>query len=117
MYIIKKLGHDNNDTICRIDGTCLICEKREYKESHHLLARSSNPPFNKNIAVCSVCQGLLHSFPRVSNHRELTKAGLERAKLNGKILGRRYGAKDKHKRSNEGYLLRHKKERIKKGSY
>ena len=44
---------------------------------------------------------------------ERTKAGLKVAKANGKKLGRRQGAKDKHKRSNEGYLLRWRKEKSK----
>lgn len=42
---------------------------------------------------------------------ERTKAGLKIAKANGKLLGRRNGAKDKRKRSNQGYLLRWEVER------
>jgi DNA invertase Pin-like site-specific DNA recombinase len=37
---------------------------------------------------------------------ERTKAGLERAKLNGKKLGRHVGSKDKGRRKKSGYLLR-----------
>lgn len=37
---------------------------------------------------------------------ERTKAGLERAKLNGKKLGRQNGSKDKKRRKKSGYLLR-----------
>jgi DNA invertase Pin-like site-specific DNA recombinase len=38
---------------------------------------------------------------------ERTLAGLERAKAQGKVLGRRPGSKDKHKRKRTGYLLRY----------
>ena len=38
---------------------------------------------------------------------ERTKAGLERAKANGKALGRPWGSKDIKKRSRRGYLLRY----------
>jgi len=44
---------------------------------------------------------------------ERTKAGLLRAKANGKMLGRKQGAKDKRKRKNSGYLLRWEREKIK----
>jgi DNA invertase Pin-like site-specific DNA recombinase len=37
---------------------------------------------------------------------ERTKAGLQRAKANGKQLGRRKGSKDKGRRKKSGYLLR-----------
>jgi putative DNA-invertase from lambdoid prophage Rac len=40
---------------------------------------------------------------------ERTKAGLVRAKANGKALGRPFGSKDKEKRSRRGYLLRYAK--------
>ena len=38
-----------------------------------------------------------------------TKAGLDKARANGKTLGRRLGSKDKEKRSRRGYLLRYAK--------
>jgi len=37
---------------------------------------------------------------------ERTKAGLERAKANGKKLGRQKGSKDRGRRKKSGYLLR-----------
>lgn len=40
---------------------------------------------------------------------ERTKAGLERIKANGKVLGRPQGSKDKGKRRRRGYLLRYAK--------
>jgi len=40
---------------------------------------------------------------------ERTRAGLARARANGKPLGRPIGAKDKGKRSRRGYLLRYAK--------
>lgn len=43
-----------------------------------------------------------------------TKAGLKVAKANGRLLGRRNGAKDKRKRSNGGYLRRWDKVRTEK---
>ena len=43
---------------------------------------------------------------------ERTKAGLERAKRAGKLLGRPKGAKDKGVRRKSGYYLRHFKNRL-----
>lgn len=43
---------------------------------------------------------------------ERTKAGLIRAKNNGKHLGRPAGSKDKSKRKKSGYLLRWQKDKI-----
>lgn len=40
---------------------------------------------------------------------ERTRAGLARARANGKCLGRPFGSKDKGKRSRRGYLLRYAK--------
>jgi putative DNA-invertase from lambdoid prophage Rac len=40
---------------------------------------------------------------------ERTRAGLARAKLNGKVLGRPSGSHDKRKRKRTGYLLRYAK--------
>jgi len=43
---------------------------------------------------------------------ERTKAGLEIAKANGKVLGRPKGAKDTKRRKKSGYLLRWQKEKV-----
>lgn len=40
---------------------------------------------------------------------ERTKAGLERVKANGKVLGRPLGSRDKRQRARRGYLLRYAK--------
>lgn len=45
--------------------------------------------------------------------RERTLSGLERAKREGKILGRLAGSKDKKVRRKSGYLLRYAKEGVK----
>jgi len=43
---------------------------------------------------------------------ERTKAGLQRAKANGKILGRHFGSKDKKYRKRSGYLLRWQNKKV-----
>jgi len=43
---------------------------------------------------------------------ERTKAGLRRAKLSGKKLGRQKGSKDKGRRKKSGYLLRWQREKV-----
>lgn len=43
---------------------------------------------------------------------ERTKAGLVRAKANGKLLGRRFGSKDKGRRKKSGYLLRWQNKKV-----
>ena len=61
-------------------------------------------------------QLLLAIFSWVANQErkriiERTKAGLERAKKEGKQLGRPEGSKDARPRKKSGYLLRYQKER------
>ena len=43
---------------------------------------------------------------------ERTKAGLQRAKANGKSLGRRFGSKDKNRRKRSGYFLRWQNKKV-----
>lgn len=43
---------------------------------------------------------------------ERTKAGLQRAKASGKILGRHFGSKDKGRRKKSGYLLRWQNKKV-----
>jgi DNA invertase Pin-like site-specific DNA recombinase len=43
---------------------------------------------------------------------ERTKAGLQRARANGKILGRHVGSKDKGRRKKSGYLLRWQNKKV-----
>jgi len=49
------------------------------------------------------------------NLSEKVKAGMQKAKAEGKPIGRKFGSKDKKQRSNKGYLLRKYKFNAKEG--
>jgi 5-methylcytosine-specific restriction endonuclease McrA len=105
MIEIIRMGGENLETICWKGGLCFICKKYPSQEVHHLIPKSLLSPFNEFIGICSRCHGLVHDFSRKDNHSRLTKEGLERARLNGKKLGR-LGKKDKKPRSKIGYWKR-----------
>lgn len=70
---------------------CVYCGSVEGLEWHHILPRSlggTDEAFNL-IRVCNVHHALLHGMSRRGNISELSKAGIEKAKANGVILGPR----------------------------
>jgi len=62
---------------------CFECG-RPASEKHHVVPRVLGG--TKTIPICDECHGKVHSTNRM-NISELTKAGLERARLAGKRLG------------------------------
>jgi hypothetical protein len=61
---------------------------------HHIVPISlgGNDVINNIVPLCAKCHGLIHHATASNNaisHSELIKTGLERARQNGKTLGRR----------------------------
>jgi hypothetical protein len=58
--------------------------------NHHLVARSQGGSDDETnlITLCVECHGLLHGVDWQNNHPRLVRAGLARAKDEGKTLGR-----------------------------
>ncbi len=97
----------------RDNYTCRLCGETNNLQTHHLTPRElggGNYSFNL-ICVCKACHLFLHCNPKIvmdtkRNHQDVIKRGLDRAKSEGKKLGRPSGAKDKKQRKKEGYISR-----------
>lgn len=68
---------------------CVFCGTRDGIEQHHVvpLAEGGLGIPENVLSVCGRHHGMLHSVRRTPNLRELTKAGLEKAKARGARLG------------------------------
>jgi hypothetical protein len=69
------------------DTRCFECGTAECIQHHHVVPRSVGG--SQTIPLCSICHGKVHGIRREKqiNISELTKAGLERAKARGVVLG------------------------------
>ena len=85
---------------------CFICGRKREIEEHHLISRQTTYPYNRVVNLCGECHLALHKWKSRGNISETIKMGLQRAKLNGKKLGRQFGSKDKKPRSRIGYWKR-----------
>ena len=82
---------------------CFECESTEGLEQHHIVPRSYGG--KKTIPLCYRCHSKAHGnnkMRRNSNHALLIKRGLEKAKTNGKKIGRPKGSK-----SDDYFLKKH----------
>lgn len=78
---------------------CAVCGSRDRIEHHHFVPRSSGGgDGEKNmLTLCAGCHSTIHEMRvgRRLNHAETIRAGLQRAKAQGKRLGRPMVAADK----------------------
>jgi hypothetical protein len=67
---------------------CCACGGRDALEQHHLLPRCLGGPDDETnlLTLCNTCHGLVHGMIR-RDISTLTKAGLQRARERGVILG------------------------------
>jgi len=73
-----------------VTSFCIFCGAAEGLEIHHVVPRvmgGDNSPANL-IAACSLCHDKLHAIGKCSNHKELQRIGIEKAKLAGKYKGK-----------------------------
>jgi Recombinase len=69
-------------------GRCVACGAYDSSlHEHHLVPRSRGGHDKPTVMLCVPCHGQVHETEWASNHIELTKAGLARAKASGKKLG------------------------------
>jgi len=71
---------------------CVACghSNHEHLHHHHLVPRihgGSDDEINL-ITLCTACHGKVHGVKWHNNHRTLIVEGMERAKTNGKVIGR-----------------------------
>ena len=71
-----------------IYGSCFECSN-DATEKHHVVPKSLGG--TRTVILCAHCHGLIHETKRTIKHSELTKAGIAKAKENGKPAGRRKG--------------------------
>ena len=110
MKRIKILERDNYE--CRLCGDGGNFEL----ELHHLtpFSNGGNNDINNLITLCKSCHLFMHCNPKLVmkqhiKHKERINAGLDRAKKEGKTLGRPKGKKDGKVRRKSGYYMRWKK--------
>lgn len=85
-----------------LDNKCINCGKLEDLHLHHIIPISigGTNKLSNVVILCSKCHGKLHGI-KWYNHSELTKKGIETARLNGKQIGGIKGAKLTTKKSIE----------------
>ena len=97
----ETLSEKDKDIIGRI---CCNCGKTTDLEYHHIIPLSlgGNNILSNYCCLCYSCHSLIHFGKRRNiNHSEATKKGIERARLNGKQIGQKTGAKLTTKKSIE----------------
>ena len=84
------------------NGSCFECGSLGPCHRHHVVPRSLGG--RNTVLLCEGCHGQVHG-KHMLGHGRLTRAGLEKARRNGKTLGRKVGSSipieellEKHKR-------------------
>jgi len=77
-----------------IIGICFECGDEGGVDNHHVVPESLGG--TKTVVLCYKCHGLVHDRDFV-NHRALQRAGIERAKAEGRFKGRQKGSSIKVK--------------------
>ncbi len=69
---------------------CALCGCTENLVHHHVVPRSigGTDDETNRLTVCPPCHGTVHGMTLPANIRELTKAGVARAKAQGRVGGR-----------------------------
>jgi len=93
-------------------GTLFTLQGLRELQNLNITYESFQEPYLSSIGEFSdVVISILSTIAKIENQRisERTKAGLERAKMEGKTLGRPKGSKDKNKRKKANYYNRWEK--------
>ena len=91
-------------------GTLYTLQKLKELENLEIEWESYQEPYFKSIGQFKdVVLSVISTVAKIEREKisERTKAGLERAKKQGKTLGRPQGSKDKRRRKKGGYYLRY----------
>ena len=92
---------------------CCNCGNKNNIQYHHIVPLAiGGQDILTNIApLCEACHNLVHSKKSI-NHAELTKAGIEKARLAGKQIGLKKGTKltTKKEVSSKQYILNNSKD-------
>jgi len=81
----------------------------EYLDAHNIAFITTTQAIDTTTSMGKLVLGVLAAVAEFEKDliRERTIEGLEKAKSNGKVLGRPKGAKDKRKRRRSGYFARY----------
>lgn len=95
---------------------CVNCGKIATNK-HHIIPKSLGGTDRESnlVFLCDECHGKIHGIEYgngILSHSELTKIGLQKAKLSGKRVGAQKGDKYKTKKSIQGKkdILKHSKD-------
>ena len=88
---IRSLDNVNNSSYLygMIIGICFECGNEGGIDNHHVVPESLGG--TKTVPLCYECHGLVHDRDFVK-HRALVRAGIERARAEGKYNGRKVGS-------------------------
>lgn len=96
-----------------LDNKCINCDKTDNLQLHHIVPLSigGTNKLSNVVVLCGECHGKLHGV-NWSKHSELTRKGMETARLNGKQIGQVTGVKLTTKKSIEAkeVILKHSKD-------
>lgn len=69
---------------------CIFCGELESLENHHILPRVLDGTDQQEnlITLCTICHDKIHLIGKPSNHLELQRIGIEKAKAAGLYKGR-----------------------------
>lgn len=96
-----------------LDNKCINCDKTDNLQLHHIVPLSigGTNKLSNVVVLCGECHGKLHGV-NWSKHSELTRKGMETARLNGKQIGLKEGTKLTTKKSIEAkeIIMKHSKD-------
>jgi hypothetical protein len=78
-----------NAALLRDRGLCCNCSQPA-DHTHHIVPihLGGQDVLSNVVAICQGCHGKVHGFGYGLDHRAATKAGVERARAAGKVIGR-----------------------------
>jgi hypothetical protein len=98
----KKILSEEDKYI--IGKQCCNCHKTTDLEYHHIvpLSLGGSNELSNYCCLCYECHALIHFGKKLNiDHSELTRKGMEKARLSGKQIGQKQGAKLTTKKSIE----------------
>lgn len=99
----------------KTETCCANCGSKNDLEWHHIvpLSKGGNNIRSNIVCLCHECHNIVHGRKGTGiNHSELTKIGMETARLNGKQIGQVAGKKLHTKKSDivKEVILKHSKD-------
>lgn len=87
-FLLKQNPSPESEAGEVCDGVCFECGALGLVHRHHVVPRILKG--TKTVDLCEMHHGIVHGLD-MTNHGNLIRKGLENARRNGKVLGRREG--------------------------